>query len=240
MFSIFGFPRCLISDNGTAFTSKEFCDFMYKCGIHHKRSSHYYAESNGVVERFHGTLKARVDRLLSDGVAINEALSQAMYDIRSLPNNSIGVTPFFRFFGREMPTRWQNVNKREVKKTANSLIGLYEGAKSKGKFKLIHFDAGEEVLVRRGRNGKFSESGVIVRKAGHGAWLIKVNGRERVVNQRFLCRLRHKQTHTNISCDIVFPSETVNAHEERQIQDFPDAPYNLRPNRRCVFEHFYH
>ena len=105
LFSMVGFPRKLVSDNGTAFISQEFCEFMKKCGIDHVHSSVYYPQSNGTIERFHGTLKSRIDKMLTDGISIDVAIRQALFDIRSLPNISTGQSPFLRFFGREMPTR---------------------------------------------------------------------------------------------------------------------------------------
>lgn len=71
LFSLFGFPDELVSDNGTAFVSQNFSDFLLRHGIKHKRPSPYYPQANAVVERFHGTLKKRVDRMCDDGVSLD-------------------------------------------------------------------------------------------------------------------------------------------------------------------------
>jgi len=49
-------PR-LISDNGSQFTAREFKEFVRISGMTHVRTSPYYPQSNGKIERFHGTIK---------------------------------------------------------------------------------------------------------------------------------------------------------------------------------------
>lgn len=49
-------PR-LISDNGPQFIAREFQSFVRICGMTHVRTSPYYPQSNGKIERWHKTLK---------------------------------------------------------------------------------------------------------------------------------------------------------------------------------------
>jgi transposase InsO family protein len=49
-------PR-IISDNGPQFIAKDFKVFLRTFGLSHVRTSPYYPQSNGKLERFHGTLK---------------------------------------------------------------------------------------------------------------------------------------------------------------------------------------
>ena len=49
-------PR-IISDNGPQFISKDFKEFIRLSGFTHVRTRPYYPQSNGKVERFHGTIK---------------------------------------------------------------------------------------------------------------------------------------------------------------------------------------
>ena len=50
-------PR-IISDNGPQFISKDFKEFIRLSGFTHVRTSPYYPQSNGKLERFHGTIKS--------------------------------------------------------------------------------------------------------------------------------------------------------------------------------------
>ena len=50
-------PR-IISDNGPQFVAKDFKEFVRLTGMSHVRTSPYYPQSNGKIERWHRTLKA--------------------------------------------------------------------------------------------------------------------------------------------------------------------------------------
>jgi len=55
-------PR-IISDNGPQFIAKDFKEFIRLTGITHVRTSPYYPQSNGKLERWHGSLKSERFRL---------------------------------------------------------------------------------------------------------------------------------------------------------------------------------
>ena len=54
-------PR-IISDNGPQFIAKDFKEYIRLIGMTHVRTSAYYPESNGKIERFHQTLKGECIR----------------------------------------------------------------------------------------------------------------------------------------------------------------------------------
>ena len=54
-------PR-LISDNGPQFVAKDFKVFIRLAGMTHVRTSPYYPQSNGKIERWHKTVKATTIR----------------------------------------------------------------------------------------------------------------------------------------------------------------------------------
>jgi putative transposase len=54
-------PR-LISDNGPQFVARDFKQFVRISGMDHVRTSPYYPQSNGKIERWHGSLKAEAVR----------------------------------------------------------------------------------------------------------------------------------------------------------------------------------
>jgi len=60
-------PR-IISDNGPQFLARDFKEFIRLCGMTHVKTSPYYPQSNGKIERFHRTIKGdciRVETPLS-------------------------------------------------------------------------------------------------------------------------------------------------------------------------------
>lgn len=60
-------PR-IISDNGPQFIAKDFKEFIRISGMTHVRTSPFYPQSNGKLERFHGTIK---DECIRPGVPLS-------------------------------------------------------------------------------------------------------------------------------------------------------------------------
>jgi len=56
-------PR-IISDNGPQFIARDFKEFIRLAGITHVRTSPYYPQSNGKLERWHGSVKRECVRLV--------------------------------------------------------------------------------------------------------------------------------------------------------------------------------
>lgn len=54
-------PR-IISDNGPQFIAKDFKSYIRFCGMTHVRTSPYYPQSNGKIERWHKTIKSEAIR----------------------------------------------------------------------------------------------------------------------------------------------------------------------------------
>ncbi|KMQ86948.1 hypothetical protein RF55_13921 [Lasius niger] len=57
IFSRFGIPQMLVTDNGRTFIAQEFQEFVKANGVIHKRSVPYRPATNGLAERFVQTLK---------------------------------------------------------------------------------------------------------------------------------------------------------------------------------------
>lgn len=61
-------PR-IISDNGPQFIAKDFKEFIRVAGMTHVRTSPYYPQSNGKIERWHKTIKTEAIRPASPSTA---------------------------------------------------------------------------------------------------------------------------------------------------------------------------
>ena len=97
-------PR-IITDNGPQFTAKDFKEFIRASGMTHVRTSPYYPQSNGKIERWHGSLKRECIRpnvplSLEDARQLVERYVDD-YNHRRL-HSAIGyVTPGDRLAGRQ-------------------------------------------------------------------------------------------------------------------------------------------
>ncbi len=97
-------PR-IISDNGPQFVAKDFKEFIRICGMSHVRTSPYYPQSNGKIERFHRTLKGdciRPETPLSLEDAQRVVARYVAYYNTVRLHSAIGyVTPHAKLEGRE-------------------------------------------------------------------------------------------------------------------------------------------
>ena len=97
-------PR-IITDNGPQFIAKDFKEFIRMAGMTHVRTSPYYPQSNGKIERWHGSLKSECIRpnvplSLEDARRLVEWFVDG-YNHERL-HTAIGyVTPGDRLAGRE-------------------------------------------------------------------------------------------------------------------------------------------
>ena len=97
-------PR-IISDNGPQFISKDFKEFIRITGMTHVRTSPYYPQSNGKIERWHKTLKTTTIRPNPPG-SLDEARQLVekfvnYYNKKRL-HSAIGyIAPLDKLAGRE-------------------------------------------------------------------------------------------------------------------------------------------
>lgn len=93
MFNIFGNPKEIVSNRGTAFTSTEFADFAQEIGIVHHKVAVAAPWANGMVERANRFLKASLTRVCDGPQDWIELLSKIQYVVNNTINTSIGSTP---------------------------------------------------------------------------------------------------------------------------------------------------
>ena len=97
-------PR-VISDNGPQFVAKDFKAFIRICGMTHVRTSPFYPQSNGKIERWHGSVKRECIRpgtplSLGDGRKMVKRFVEYYNSVRL--HSSIGyVAPKDKLEGRE-------------------------------------------------------------------------------------------------------------------------------------------
>lgn len=97
-------PR-IITDNGSQFLAKDFKEFIRICGMTHVRTSPYYPQSNGKLERFHGSIKGECLRpgtpiSLEDALRIVGRYVEHYNQVRL--HSAIGyVAPADKLAGRE-------------------------------------------------------------------------------------------------------------------------------------------
>ncbi len=98
-------PR-IISDNGPQFIARDFKEFIRISGMTHVKTSPFYPQSNGKLERFHGTIK---EECIRPGVPLSLDDARRMvqkyisYYNETRLHSAIGyVSPLDRLEGRDM------------------------------------------------------------------------------------------------------------------------------------------
>lgn len=89
IFSCFGVPETVVSDNGTQFKSRDFSDFLSKYGVRHMFTGAYVPQSNGAERP-------------SDHREWDVFLSSINCSLRNSIHQSIGISPYQVVFGKHM------------------------------------------------------------------------------------------------------------------------------------------
>lgn len=105
MFSEYGIPEKLRTDNGPPFNSRSFTDFAHDLGFHHRKVTPYWPRANGEVERFMRTVK----KIIKTANAARRNWKQDMYrflrNYRATPHSTTGYPPATLMFSRAMRTK---------------------------------------------------------------------------------------------------------------------------------------
>jgi cleavage and polyadenylation specificity factor subunit 1 len=83
--SRFGLPRLIVSDRGGQFESILWYQLLRKLGIDHRRTTAYHPQANGMVERFHRSLKNSLRSRCTDNKWVDE-LPLVLLGLRSAVN----------------------------------------------------------------------------------------------------------------------------------------------------------
>jgi transposase InsO family protein len=95
IFTHFGVPREIVTDQGTQFTSKLMRELMEKYGIKHRKYSPYNPQANGQVESTNKFLEA----ILTKNIQLHhqdwaDRLPEALWAYQTTWRNTTGHTPY--------------------------------------------------------------------------------------------------------------------------------------------------
>ncbi len=104
IFSRSGIPVRVLSDQGAQFVGKVLTSMCQWMGIEKVRTSPYHPESNGVVERMHGTLKAVLGKCVEKDSDWVECLPWVLMVLRGMPHAYHGFSPYELIYGFRVRT----------------------------------------------------------------------------------------------------------------------------------------
>ena len=94
IFTRTGVPSEILSDHGSNFMSNLMNNLMKSLGVKHITTSPYHPQTNGMVERFHATLKAMLRKTCSAAKRWDRYLPYLCFAYRDTIHSATGFSPF--------------------------------------------------------------------------------------------------------------------------------------------------
>lgn len=107
IFTRFGLPQCIVSDNATTFRSEELSKFCLEYGIQQIFAPVYSPQSNGLAENAVKTCKKFITNAMKDGCGrdLNARLDEYLFHYRISPHCTTEESPARLMFGRNLRCR---------------------------------------------------------------------------------------------------------------------------------------
>ena len=126
IFTKFGFPSIILSDNGTQFLSHLTQAFTKMLQITQVFSARYHPQSNGCVERANQSIKIMIDKVCIDKPKEWDLfLPMILFAYRTSIHEATGYSPFQLLFGRQPKTPFGNF-KENILNKQETLLSPFE------------------------------------------------------------------------------------------------------------------
>ncbi len=97
-------PESILSDKGPQFKSSLMKELTTFIGVSHIKSSAYHPQTNGTLERVHGTFKSILKRTITSKADWVTQVPFVLFVLRQMPNSDSGLSPFELIYGENSRT----------------------------------------------------------------------------------------------------------------------------------------
>lgn len=209
IFSRFGLPLKIVTDNGPQFRAFEFTSFLTMNGIFQHFSAPYHPATNGQAERFVYTVKQGLRAMENEAGSLHEKLCTFLMQQRKLPNSTTGISPSELMFSRQIRTKIDLVKRESSIKTENNDTHM----------KIQQYNVGDLVQVRTYTNKACKwKFGVIWTKRGSLHYEIMIDG------QKYI---RHIDQIRRTECK---PTNDKPIYDDEPIDTTRHDPSDIRPD----------
>ncbi|XP_003731307.2 uncharacterized protein K02A2.6-like [Strongylocentrotus purpuratus] len=227
MFTKWGLPESITTDNGPQFTSEQFEEFLAVNGIQHRLTTCYNPQSNGGVERFNRVIKESLKANLADGMTFDKAIQTLLRTYRSTPHSLTGKTPAELMLGRNLRMPF-NILKPPVSEPASTQAEAREIERKQQSMKAYtdkrrraitpKFAIGDWVRVKRPNRKHKLASGVskpkqIVKKLGSNAFVLDDGTRWNT--RRLIASKPGNMNESDWEDTFPFPTSTEDQEQQR-------------------------
>lgn len=182
LFSRFGIPRMLVSDNGSQFTSDEFKHFLKVNNIKHVLTAPGYAATNGAAENAVKTVKQAIKRALYDGHRdINKILNAYLFDYRTTVHCATGISPADNLFKYKPRTRLDFL-KSPTKLKSKELIKKFSQLKE-SKYRKLNVNDLVVIRMYKNPNAPHWEDAIIFKVLGPRSYICKILSTGRLIKR---------------------------------------------------------
>ena len=172
MFTDYGLPKQLVTDNGRQFASADFQKFLKSTGIKHSFSPSYHPATNGAAENFVNTFKNKVKTIVKGREKLDDAINLFLFDYRSIKHCTTGESPANLLFKTELRTRFDLLRpdvRDVVFKNQRSQIVSRRGSRN------ASFVDNDKVMVdNHGVNGAKRVEGEVKKKLSPSTYSVEV------------------------------------------------------------------
>ena len=169
LFSSFGLPHKIVSDNGSVFTSQEFQDFMKSNGIIHVKVSPYHPSSNRLAERAVQIFKRGLERQTEGSLECK--LSKVLFNYRVTPKSTTAKSPAELLSGRKLKSHLDLLYPDLQGKVESKVEKQKESHDRHSRFR--EFKEEDTVFVRNYRTGPKWREGTVCKRLGPVSYIVK-------------------------------------------------------------------
>ena len=211
VFTQFGLPEMVVTDNGTCFVSDEFEQFLQLNGVKHTTSAPYHPSSNGLAERAVQIVKKGLQKV-TDGSVVTR-LARILTSYRVTPQSTTGVSPAQLLLGHQPRTRLDmlrpDINSRVEDKQTQQIKDHDKASRDR------KFTVGRTVLARNYRRGPKWMPGTVVDVTGPVSYLVQLTGG--LLVRRHVDQLRARVLRSD-SASLQQQNNTAFPEEEEDIE----------------------